>query len=170
MKAILVVVVSMMFLAANLAPAEEANGLRVTAQKTQLEKGKDKDAFYEWDKVEKALGLKVAAKNVSFKDLPEGTIEYTVLVKRWGQTPDLIHNYSGTEKLAALKAGAEANLIVGKVPLGGWEIGGNRKQFSDSIEGWQIVVKHDGKETIKLTSTGSFEKYLKIAKPGPKPK
>src|SRR5829696_7946135 len=97
--------------------AEEANGLRLTAQKTLLEKDKDRDAFYEWDKVDKALGIRVAAKNVSFKDLPEGTLDYTVIVKRWGRSPELFESYTGTEKLPAMLKGGETNLIVGKVPM-----------------------------------------------------
>jgi len=145
---------------------EEANGFRLSAQKTLLEKDKNRDAFYQWDKVDKALGLKVAAKNVSLKDLGEGTLDYTVIVKRWGQVPEVLESYTGTEKLPPILKGGEINLIVGKVPMGGWENSSNRKQFQDSIEGWQVVVKHDGKETIKITSTGSFEKLLPKAKPG----
>jgi len=146
--------------------SEEANGLRLTAQTTLLEKEKDRDAFDQWDKVDKALGIKVAARNVSFKDLPEGTLEYVVIVKRWGHSPELLESYTGTEKLPALAKSAEINLTVGKVPMSGYEIGGNRKQFQDSIEGWQIIVKHEGKETIRITSTSSFEKLLPKAKPG----
>src|SRR4051812_8744329 len=117
---------------------EEANGLRLTAQKTLLEKDKNRDAFNEWDKVDKALGIKVAARNISLKDMPEGTLDFIVIVKRWGRSPEVFESYSGTEKLPALLKGGEANLIVGKVPMSGYEIGGNRKQFQDSIEGWQL--------------------------------
>ena len=165
MKASLACLAGLLVLAAT-GLAEEANGLRLTAQKTLLEKDKDRDQFYEWDKVEKALGLKVAARNISFKDLPEGTLEYTVIVKRWGRTPELFESYTGSEKLPALVKGAEANLTIARVPLGGWEIGGNRKQFQDSIEGWQVIAKHGGAETIKITSTAAFEKLLPKAKPG----
>jgi hypothetical protein len=150
--------------------AEEANGLRLTVQKTQLDKQNNKDVFYEWDKVEKALGLKVAARNISFKDLPEGTLEYTVIVKRWGRTPELYENFSGTEKFPALIKSAEANLVVGKVPLGGWETNSNRKEFMDSIEGYQVIVKHDGKETVKIVSNAAFAKLLPKTKPGKLPK
>ena len=156
------------FLLVSVSYAEEANGLRLTAQKTLLEKSKDRDAFHQWDKVDKALGLKVAGKNVSFSDLPEGTLEYTVIVKRWGHTPERFESYTGTEKFPALKRGDDANLTVGMVPMSGYEIGGNRKQFQDSIEGWRITVTHGDVETIKITSTSTFEKLLGKAKPGRK--
>ncbi len=150
--------------------AEEANGLRLTVQKTLLDKANNRDAFYAWDKVDKALGLKVAAKNISFKDLPEGTLEYVVIVKRWGHRPELFESYSGSEKLPALAKSGEVNLVIGKVPLGGWETSSNRKEFADTIEGWQVIAKHGGKETIKIVSTAAFEKLLPKAKPGTVPK
>ncbi len=150
------------------ASGEEANGLRLTAQKVTLEKDKDKDAFDQWDKVKKALGIKVAARNISFKDMPEGTLEYVVIVKRWGQQPELLESYTGSEKLPALLKGADVNLTIGKVPMSGYEIGGNRKEFSDSIEGWQVIANHEGKQTVKITSTAAFEKLLTKAKPARK--
>jgi hypothetical protein len=114
--------------------------------------------------VDKALGLRVSAKNISFRDLEEGTVSYTVIVKRWGYTPTKYDRHSGSEPFPALKVGAEKELKIGKVPIGGYEIGGNRKQFQDSIEGWQVTVKHGEKETIKLTSTASFDKLNEKAK------
>jgi hypothetical protein len=148
--------------------AEEKNGLRLTAQKTVLERDKDRDAFYAWDKVDKALGLKVSGKNISFKEMPEGTLEYKVVVRRWGHSPTLYHSYSGTEKVPPLKTGATFDLVTGKVKMGGWEIGGNRKRYQDTLEGWEIIVKHGGLETIRLTSTAEFAKVSAKAKPGPK--
>lgn len=146
--------------------AEEANGLRVTAQKTLLEKNKDRDNSPYWDTVDKALGLKVNVRNVSFKDMPEGTLECIVVVKRWGSNPVRYESYTGTDNIPPLTKSAEANLTVGKVALGGYEGLGYNKYYQDSIEGWQIIVKHDGKETIKLQSTSSFDKLLAKAKPG----
>ena len=163
---IFVVLVSAFLTLATWSGAEEANGVRLTAQKTLLEKSKDRDAFNQWDKVEKALGIKAVVQNISLKSIPEGSIEYIVIVKRWGRTPTAYEKYQGTEKVPALLTGAKADLTLAKVPLGGYEIGGNRKQFQDSIEGWQLTITHEGKETVKLTSTSSFEKLLAKAKPG----
>ena len=157
-----------MVLIVSICNGEEANGLRLTAQKTVLEREKDRDAFVQWDKVQKALGLKVSARNISFNELPEGTIDYVVIVRRWGQIPAAYESYSGSEKLPALPKGAEVNVTVGKVPLGGYELSGNRKQYQDSIEGWQIIAKHGAVETVKITSTSSFDKLLAKAKPAKK--
>lgn len=170
MKTVLPCVFGLLVLLAVGAPAEEANGLRLTVQKTLLEKDKERGAGYYYDTVSKALGLKIAARNTSFKDFPEGTLEYTVLVKRWGYNPARIEKYSGTEAIPALRKGAEANLTVARVPLGGYEAGGNRTRYQDSIEGWQVIAKHNGAETIKITSTSDFEPMLKKAEPGKLPK
>lgn len=164
MKIFVVVVIGMVCCAVS-GFAAEANGFRLSAQKTLLEKEKDRNAFSQWDRVEKALGIKVVAQNVSLTDLPEGTLYYSVIVKRWGSSPAIYENYTGTEKLPALSRGAEANLTIGKVPLNGYESGSNRKQYQDSIEGWQIIARHGETETIKITSTSSFEKLLSKATP-----
>ena len=168
MKAFLACVLLVLVGALSISRGEEANGMRLTATKITLEKDKDRDAFDQWDKVDKALGLRVTARNMSFKDMPEGTVECIVIVKRWGRSPELLESYSGREKLPALLKGTEANLTIGKVPMSGYEIGGNRKQFQDSIEGWQVIAKHEGKETVRITSTNTFEKLLKKAKPAGK--
>lgn len=145
--------------------AEEANGLRLNVQKTTLERDRDNDAFGAWDQVEKSLGLRVAGKNVSFKDKPEGTIEFAVVVKRWGQQTETLEKYAGSEKFPALKPGEETKLTLAKIPLSGYETINNRKQFVDSIEGWRVVVMHEGKATITLRSSSSFDKVLERAKP-----
>ena len=165
MKAVLVCVAGLLVSLLANAFAEEANGLRLTAQKTVLEKDKERGALYSYDTVSKSLGLKVAARNVSFKDLPEGTLDYVVLVKRWGFSPARIERYTGSEKLPALLKGAEVSLTLANVPLGGYEAGGNRTRYQDSIEGWQVAAKHSGVETIKITSTSGFDALLKKAVP-----
>lgn len=151
------------------ARGEEANGLRLSIQKTVLERETDRDSFLYWEKVEKALALKVSATNLSFKEKPDGTLSYIVIVKRWGSSPTRYERFSGTEAFPLLKAGAKSDLKVGKVPLGGYEGGTNRKQYQDTIEGWQVTVKHGDAETIKVTSTASFDKLNAKAKDAVKP-
>jgi hypothetical protein len=166
MKLVLPALLFLLFV--SLALGEEANGLRLSVQKTVLDRTKDRAAFVGWDRVEKALGLKVSAKNVSMKEKASGTIEYAVVVKKYNYSPLTLHKYTGTEPFPALKPSAEANLTIGKVPMSGYNAGGNRKEYQDSIEGWQVVVKHEGVETLKITSTGDFAKLLARAKDGPK--
>jgi hypothetical protein len=149
-------------------PAEEKNGLRVTVQKTVLERDKDHDPYYRWDEVNKVLGLNVALKNVSMNDMGEGEIEYVILVKRWGYNPARIERYKGAEKLPALTKSEETKLKLGRAAIGGYEGNLNRKRYQDNIEGWQVVVKHNGTETIRLSAPGAFEELDKKASDAPK--
>jgi hypothetical protein len=59
------------------------------------------------------------------------------------------------------------NLVAGKVAIGGYERGGDTR-YQDTIEAWQVIVKHNGTETCRVTSTGTFEKLNARAKDGPK--
>ena len=145
---------------------DEANGLLLTAQKTVLDRTKDREAFYDWAQVNKALALKVDATNTSLTDMPEGSITCTIVVKRWGHTPALFEKYTDTQSFPPLRASAEARLTIGKVKMSGYETSANRREFQDSIEGWQIVVKHGGKETLKMTSTSEYDKLVGEAKQG----
>jgi len=144
---------------------DEANGLLLTAQKTVLDRSKDRDAFGDWAMVQKALALKVIATNTSMQDMPEGTITCTVIVKRWGCSPPRYEAYTDKQPFPPLKASAETRLTVGKVKMSGYETTNNRREFQDSIEGWQIVVEHGGVETLKMTSTSEYDKLLEEAKP-----
>jgi len=145
---------------------DEANGLRLSVQKTTLERGRDNDAFHNWDHVEKALGFRVATKNIAFTAKPEGTIEFAVVVERWGQQTETLEKYQGTEKFPALRAGEEISLVLARIPLAGFETMGNHKQFVDRIEGWRVTVQHEGKTTIQMRSSSTIDKVLERAKPG----
>jgi hypothetical protein len=145
--------------------AIEKNGIQLTAQKTTLEKDKNPDQFYQWDKVNKALALKVTVRNNSLKDLEPATLEYTVIVQKWGHNPKRYKNVSGKEPLPALARGKIEELTVGKVQLDGWETSSNRKEFMDSIDAWQVrIIGKDGQELIVLKSGTSYETLAAKAK------
>ena len=102
-----------MCLLAATALGDEANGLLVTAQKTVLDRSKDREAFNDWAQVNKALAIKVEATNTSMADMPEGTITCTVIVKRWGRSPILYEKYTETQPFPPLKTSAETRLTIG---------------------------------------------------------
>jgi hypothetical protein len=96
---------ALVFVAATLnhtASAEEKNGLSVTVSKTTLERSDTRNTYYYSDRIDRTQGLKVTVKNVSFKDMPEGEIEWTILVRKYYSTTVLKH--SGKEKLKPLAA------------------------------------------------------------------
>lgn len=148
---------------AGVVEAKTENGLTVVVQKTVLDAGKDRNAFLDWNKVTRALGLKLEMKNTSFKDMPEGVLTYVVIVKKWGGDGNL-EKYAGSEKVPALLRSQSITEVVGKVPLSGYQTGGNRNEFMDSIEAYQVIISHGGKQTIEVTSSSSFEALSKKAR------
>jgi hypothetical protein len=144
--------------------AGEKNGLQLSVSKTTLDRDTGRNEFYDWDRVDKALGLKCEIKNTGIHPRDAGELKYAVVVKRWGYGPARYERYEGTETLAALKPAEDTKMTVGKVPLGGYESHYNRKQFMDSIEAWQVVILHSGTETISAKST-SFDKLYEKSQP-----
>jgi len=143
--------------------AEEKNGLRLSVQKTTVDRDTDRNSY--WDRVDKALGLKCEIKNTGLYARDPGELKYAVVVKRWGYSPTRYERYEGTETLAALKPAEDIKMTVGKVPLGGYESHYDRKKHMDNIEAWQVVILHSGTETISAKSSASFDKLYEKSQP-----
>ena len=158
--------IGMMFVLMASAPGDEQNGLLLSVQKTVLDKAKTPHAFDDWTKVDKALALKVTASNTSLSDMPAGTITCTLVIKRWGHDPAEYVSYTKTEPFPPLKTSEEINMVLCKTKVGGYESSADRREFQDSIEGWQIIVKHGEVETLNMTSNGDYDKLLAESKPG----
>lgn len=98
--------------------------------------------------------------NVSFKPLPEGEVEWEILVRKYYSS--IITSYKGTEKLKALDKAQSVDLTIGEVPVMGYHDGANI--MMDKIE-WQIVIKRGGAEVYSASSTPSFAALAKRASP-----
>jgi len=146
------------------APAEEKNGLSVSVSKTTLEKNDTRGAGYYSDRINRTQALKAVIKNVSFKEMPEGEVIWTVLVKRYSYAD--IASFTGTEKLKALKPAEASEMVFGSAQITGYS--GYSETYKDKTE-WQITVKQDGKELIKTQSTSTFDQMAKRAIKGEKP-
>ncbi len=137
--------------------AEEKNGLRVTVAKTTLDRNDRRNTSYFYsDRIDRTQALKVTVKNVSFKDMPEGEVQWKVLVKKYyGGTSE---GSSGKETLKALKPAETVELVIGASQIRGWgDMSGGVK---DKME-HQIVVMQAGKETIRAESTPAFDSISK---------
>lgn len=141
--------------------AEEKNGLSVAVTKTTIENNDTRGGGYYSDRINRTQGLKAAIKNVSFKEMPEGEVTWTILVLRYSSTA--IESYTGTEKLKSLKPAEATDMIIGKAETGGYRNYGPADK--DKTE-WQVVVRHGGKEIIKTQSTSAFDSLAKRATKG----
>ena len=143
------------------ARAEEKNGLSLTVAKTTVENNDTRAASgYYYDRISRTQGLKATIKNTSFKEMPEGEVVWTILVKKWGYSTPLIHSYTGTEKLKVLKPAEATDMIIGKADIAGYKDLGYQEK--DKTE-WQVIVRQDGKEMLKLQSTSAFDSLAKHA-------
>lgn len=148
----------MLLLMALIASGAEMNGLRITVQKTLIDRARRTDSFSSWDAVAKKLALKVLAVNTTFRDLPEGTINYAIIVKRWGDRINPYERFTGTEPFPALLASKQAELVLGDVDLIGYESSSDRRTYQDSIEAWEVTVTHGDQVTLTTNSGGSFDR------------
>ena len=137
--------------------AAEKNGLSVTVSKKTLDRADRTSAYYS-DRIDRTQGLKVSVKNTTFKEMPEGEVEWTILVRQYASTS--IHKHQGKEKLKALKPAETAELLIGAAHITGWRDWGT--QWKDKIE-YQVVINQAGKETFRTASTSSFDSLAKRA-------
>lgn len=147
-------------LAGAAARAEEKNGLSVSVSKTVVENNDTRGSGYYSDRINRTQALKAAIKNLSFKEMPEGEVVWSILVKKWGYSTPRIEIYTGTEKLKALKPAETTDMVIGKAEVSGYKDIGSQEK--DKIE-WQVIVKQDGKEIIKVQSTSAFDGMAKRA-------
>src|SRR5260370_40698757 len=84
--------------------SEEKNGLQVSVTKATLDRADQRGSYLNTDRIDRTQGLKVVIKNVSFKPMPEGEVEWEVLIRKYNATPS--GSYTGTETLKAVPLAA----------------------------------------------------------------
>jgi hypothetical protein len=133
---------------------ENQNGLEVQVARKTLDRNDTHESYYQYEHIDRTMALHVIAKNASMKEMPEGLIEYSLLVKKHNYSPGYYEIYSGTEKLKALKMGETADVVIGSAQITGWTSSGETSK--DKLE-YQIIIKHEGKVTLKMSTTPAFE-------------
>src|SRR5678816_2058049 len=116
------------------ARAEEKNGLSVTVAKKTLDRA-DRSSSYYYDRIDRTQGLKVTVKNTTFKEMPEGDLEWTILVRQYSTTS--IEKHSGKEQLKSLKPAEAVDLLIGAAQITGWRDWG--QQWKDKIEYLSLI-------------------------------
>jgi hypothetical protein len=150
------IVVSFVLLLVCQAGAEEKNGLSVTVSKRTLDRSDKQSTFY-YTRYDRTQGYKVIVKNTSLKPMPEGELNWTILViKALSSSSD---KYVGTEQIKALRPSESVELLVGAVPIGGYRY---ERDYKDQME-YELVVTHAGKETMRTTSKPAFTAMAKRA-------
>ena len=136
------------------AQAEEKNGVLLLVTKKTLERTNGiGDNF---GKVDKVQGLAVTVKNNSFRELPAGEVQWTILVRR-ASSGELL-KYSGTEPLAAMKGASGKEIMLGAAQTSDYRpnyASGTGYSYKDKTE-YEVVIVNGGKETIRTSSDRNF--------------
>lgn len=145
-------------LGAAVSRAEEKNGLQVSISKKTLDRADTRGNSYYYDRIDRTQGLKVTLKNNTFRPMPEGEIDWTIIVRRYSSTA--LEGFTGTEKVKALKPAETVDMVIGAAQITGWRDWYD--QAKDKME-HQVVVRHGDKEMIRLSSTSGFDALAKRA-------
>ncbi|HEV7868912.1 MAG TPA: hypothetical protein VGO90_14590 [Chthoniobacteraceae bacterium] len=144
---------------AGLLLAEEKNGVQLTVVKKTLDRNDVRGSYYYTDRIDRTQGLKVTIKNVSFKPMPEGEVEWTIVVRKYYSS--VVEGFTGVEKLKALRPADTEQMVMGAAQITGWA--GYYDAAKDKIE-YQVIVKQGGAETIRTQSSASFDALAKRAR------
>jgi hypothetical protein len=138
------------------ADAAEKNGLMAIVGKKTIERGDSGSGYY--SKSDRTQGLALDVKNMSIKDFPEGDVHWTIVVRRSYEGGS--DKFTGKEKLKALKPAQQHQLVLGAAQVTGYKT--DYRNYKDKLE-YEVVISHDGKETIRLSSTPGFAALAKNA-------
>ena len=142
--------------------AVEKNGLRVDVTATTLDRADGKGNYKE---IDRTMALKVKVRNTSMKPRPEGELEYTIFVKRWGYSESgTYESYKGTVKLEALLPSKEVEVRGDEFRLGG-HMHGTSRMHVDDLAGWKVVVRQ-GDQVTECSSSSNVAGMAKSAQPG----
>lgn len=116
------------------------------------------ESTWSWSVAVRQMQLVVTAKNTAIKPMPEGQLEWSVLVEKvYGG----VERYHGTGILPALRSLQSQEVLLGPVPVGETRTAGGLER--DNVE-YEIIVTHDGEETFRVASCGDFAQLDAVAK------
>jgi hypothetical protein len=144
--------------------SEEKNGMQITVTKVTLSRNDTRGGALNTNVIDRAQGVKVEITSTTFKDAPEGEIEWQILVRK-RNTPD-IETYSGVEKLKPLRRSETTEVTLGSVPILGFHDGAVTSM--DRIE-WRITIRRGGLDVYTAASTPGFAGLARRAVPGAAP-
>jgi hypothetical protein len=139
---------------------EDKNGMQISVTKVTLSRNDQRGAALNTNIIDRAQGIKVEITSTTFKDAPEGEIEWQILVRK--NNSPIIESYSGVEKLKPLRRSDSVELTLGSVPILGMRDGAVLSM--DKVE-WRIAIKRAGVEIYSATSTPGFATLARRAVP-----
>jgi hypothetical protein len=150
------------------AVAEDKDGLRVSVVKKTIDRNDARPSTYR--EIDRLMGLNLTMRNISMKDMPAGSLTYTILVRRWAiDEAGKIERFTGTREVPELKPAVETSMPIGEFRIGG-HMHGTSARHVDSMVGWKVVVT-TGDKKREFASTSNFDSMERaaLAESGQKP-
>ncbi|MEO7932206.1 MAG: hypothetical protein ABIT76_03505 [Chthoniobacterales bacterium] len=163
-RALLLAIVIATFCGHSALQAEDRNGLLFNVAKKTLSREDGPNMDYAKE-IARDLVLKATLKNISMKDREPGSVEYSILIRRWGGEIGSTQRYSGTVPLTALKRGQEVEVNSGQFHIGG-HLHGTSRIHVDELEAWKFIVII-GDQKTEFRSSAKFDVLDKKATPAP---
>jgi len=133
--------------------AAENGGLFVDVQKTSLERN---DRGYSGQTtIDRKMALKINIQNNSMKELAETTLNYVMVIQRWGFETPRYERAEGQLKLASLRPSLSTTVNAGEIHIQG-HMHGTSDRHVDRIAGWKITIARDGKN-LDFMSSSNFD-------------
>jgi len=98
------------------------------------------------------MALKINIQNNSMQAVPETTLNYVIVIQRWGLETPHFERSEGQVKLATLPPSCTVTANAGEIHIGG-HMHGTSERHVDHIAGWKITIPRDGKN-LDFTSGG----------------
>jgi hypothetical protein len=136
--------------------AEEKNGLLVSVGKKTIDRNDAKGAYI--GRTDRTQGLALSVKNTSIRDFPAGEVQWTIVVRKTYEGG--LYKYTGKEALKALRPSSTAELVLGAAQTTGYR--SETYNYKDKLE-YEVVIVHDGKETLRTSSDPNFAVLAKRA-------
>ena len=155
--------ITVLICAASLNPllAAEGNGLQVNVFKRTVGKSDIKSEYYSGK--EQSINLAISVKNTSLRNMPEGELNWAMLVRK-GYSK-LTERVTGVETIKALKVSETVEITVGPAKVGEYRSKSDSqysagKEYKDKLD-YEIIIMQGEQELLRVGSEASFAKSTK---------
>ena len=130
--------------------AVENGGLIVDVQKISLER--HDGTSFDGASINRKMALRINIQNNSPKPVPETSVNYVIVIQRWGMETSNFEKEEGQVKLATLPPSQLVKLNAGEIDIRG-HMHGTSDRHVDHIVGWKITIIRDGKPLDFMSPT-----------------
>jgi hypothetical protein len=117
--------------------AEDKGGFRVEVSTKTLDRNDGRNDGYTQE-IDRLMTLKLKTTNISMKPALEQSVEYVIIVQRWGASEQARYDrITGTASFAALPPTKDAEVTLGEYRIGG-HLHGTSRRHLDELAGWKL--------------------------------